>query len=69
MGDYNSSAESKNFVVGINYPSYGCGRTSQHISFVDQIHSKSVGQVKEYGIRAIQVVKGSEALTNMSVMP
>ena len=69
VGDYNSSEESKKFVVGINYPSYGCGRISQHISFVDQIHSKSVGQVKEYGIRAIQFVNGSEVLTNMSVMP
>ena len=70
MGDFGSLAESKKFVVGINYPSYGCGRQSHHISFVDNVNSNLVGQVKEYGIRAIQIINGSEeAVTSMSVMP
>ena len=40
--------------MGINYASIGCGRTSNHISFTDKVNMNSVGQMLEYGIRAIQ---------------
>jgi len=69
VGDYGSSSDVKTFVIGINYPSFGCGRYSQHISFVDKVNSNSVGQIKEYGIRAIQQLNSSyEEVTSMSLM-
>lgn len=69
VGDYQSAVESKTFVVGINYPSFGCGRVSKHISFADKVNAQAIGQIKEYGIRAIQLVNNAEEVTGMSVTP
>ena len=54
VGALGSSDTDKRFCVGINYASIGCGRTSSHISFADKVNMNSVGQMLEYGIRAIQ---------------
>ena len=54
FGNFGSSDTDKTFSVGINYASKGCGRISQHISFTDKVNMNSVGQLLEYGIRAIQ---------------
>jgi len=59
-------------VVGINYPSTGCGRISKHISFTDKESSKLVGQTREYAIRAIQTTNKSISdgdVTSVTVMP
>ena len=56
FGNLGSKDSDKTFSVGINYPSRGCGRISQHISFADKVNMNSVGKIVEYGIRAIQTV-------------
>ena len=53
-GDIGSTVQDKLFAVGIPYASTGCGRTSNHISFSDQVNMYSVGRMIEYGVRAIQ---------------
>ena len=69
MGDLSSSSALKNFVVGINYPSSGCGRTSQHISFADRRHMNNLGQMFEYGVRAVQNIRGRNNVTFMTTAP
>jgi len=72
VGDLGSDISEKKFVVGINYPSTGCGRVSKHISFTDKESSKLVGQTREYAIRAIQTTKSSPVesdVTSVTVMP
>ena len=59
-----SSEYSKTFVVGVNYPSSGCGRTAKHISFADKQSMKLVGQLFEYGIRAVQQPNKTLGLVN-----
>ncbi len=54
VGDVNSPNDNKTFVVGINYPSHGCGRVSNHISFSDKLNLNAVGQIKEYAVKAVQ---------------
>ena len=54
VGNLGSTDSQKTFSVGINYASTGCGRVAQHISFADKVNMNSVGQMLEYGVRAIQ---------------
>jgi len=68
VGDNQSPVDAKTFVVGINYPSYGCGRVLQRISFADKVTSAAVGPVEECGMRAIQAGDTVEAVTEMSVL-
>ena len=67
MGDYESPEESKQFVVGIPYASQGCGRTSSHISFVDNLNRNSVGALLEYGVHAVQNSGNTTVSTGMTV--
>ena len=67
MGNFGSSDLDKTFSVGINYASTGCGRVSQHISFADQVNKNSVGQLLEYGVRAIQTYSNMDTV-NKTVM-
>ena len=67
VGDFESKESDKVFVVGIPYPSQGCGRISNHISFADNINKNAVGAVKEYGIRAVQTIDGNSSSTSMSL--
>ena len=72
MGDAGSADYTKTFVVGIPFPSSGCGRIANFIYFSDKQSGSMVGQVREYGIRA--VVKTSAAgtalaVSNMTTMP
>ena len=67
VGNYGSNDTDKRFSVGINYGSRGCGRVSQHISFADKVNMNSVGQLLEYGIRAIQTYTAMESV-NKTVM-
>ena len=54
IGAQGSEQSSKSFVVGINYPSFSCGRLSEHISFLDTKRKNAVGQLFEYGVVAIE---------------
>ena len=47
-------------MVGIPYPSKGCGRTSRHISFADKTVINNVGQIVEYSIKSIQTKNGND---------
>jgi hypothetical protein len=69
VGDLGSTAASKELAVGIPFPSVGCGRSAQHISFTDTQNRNEVGQVKEYGIHAIQMKNGKQHLSNMTLAP
>lgn len=66
MGSLEST---KALAVGINYPSLGCGRVSQHISFVDKLSKNKVGVVREYSIRAVQDINGTISATGYTTMP
>ena len=57
MGERIGDIASKRFVVGINYASEGCGRTVNPIAYTDKLSQNDVGQIKEYGIRALQSPK------------
>lgn len=59
----------KMLAVGINYPSLGCGRVSQHISFADKLSKNEVGAVREYSIRAVQDINGTVVATGYTTMP
>lgn len=66
--NYNTTISHKKFIVGIPYPSVGCGRVSSHISFTDGNSYKNVGSVLEYGVRALQSVNGQPStVTNASI--
>ena len=54
VGEFGSDDSTKTNVVTISTGFTGCGRTSNPISFTDQISSMSVGQIMEYGISATQ---------------
>ena len=54
VGEVGSDDSTKTNVVTIPTGLAGCGRTSNPISFTDQISSMSVGQIMEYGISATQ---------------
>lgn len=69
MGDLGSTSASKELAAGIPFPSVGCGRTAQHISFTDTQNKNLVGQVKEYAVHAIQMKNGKQYLSNMTLAP
>lgn len=50
VGAPGSSESSKTFIVGINYPSFSCGRISQQINLKDSIRKNDVGLLYEYGM-------------------
>ena len=53
-------------MVGISYPASGCGRTSRHISFSDKQSMSKVGQMFEYGVRSVQLIKGANQVSTMT---
>ena len=54
VGEQGSDDSTKTNVVTISTGLAGCGRTSNPISFTDQISAMSVGQIMEYAISATQ---------------
>ena len=54
VGEVGGDDSTKTNVVTISTGLAGCGRTSNPISFTDQISAMSVGQIMEYGISATQ---------------
>ena len=58
VGEPGSDDSTKTNVVTIPTGLSGCGRTSNPISFTDQISAMSVGQIMEYAISATQSPDG-----------
>lgn len=58
-------------MVGVNYPSFSCGRLSEHISFLDTKRKNSIGQLFEYGVVAIESdsLKSKFTQTAMTIFP
>jgi hypothetical protein len=54
VGDFGSEDADKTHVVSIPVELTGCGRSTNPISFTDEISSLSVGQIVEYGITSTQ---------------
>ena len=67
FGNFGSSDSQKTFSVGVPYASTGCGRVSHHISFADSVNKNAVGQLLEYGVRAIQTYTNMDS-KNKTVM-